>query len=265
VPDEPLRAACDKVVSHLLERHGWQLLEKQGFARRLLARAQAAATEGAEPLEGEALTALAVNEYCLVWYEACRSQGSVQSRAFSELARYLYDRAVAKYGDPALAQEVAQDALVLVYEQIESCRNPGAFMAFALLKLWNAATSYFRRHKRLLEQSETLLAHEGGDEEAASEEAGADWVDRQPLPDAVASDSERGEAIMARVTELLHDSPRAHKQLLAVLYKFVHGYSDQEIAAALETDIAGVHVLRSRGLARLREDAQLRALAQEYL
>jgi len=243
-----------------MQRHGWRLLEESAFAGRLLARAQR--EENAAP---EGLTALAVNLYCTIWHEACRGSGSRRSRAYQELAHYLCDRALHKYGDKEMAHEIAQDALLLIFEQVESCRNPGAFMAFALLKLWNAATSYFRQRDRDLERVEPLPS-EQTPESGDSGDGAPELVDRStPLPEQETVARELTTAVMGRVAELVAASPRAQKQLLAVVYKFVQGYSDEEIAQALATDVAGVHVLRSRGLSRMREDTVLRQLAQNYL
>lgn len=253
-----LQAECQRIVADLMQRHGWQLLESHAFANQLFARAQETTV-----IEAEALTRLAVNLYCLAWYAACRGQGRVRARAYQELAHYLYDRALHKYGDADMAHDIAQDALVLIYEQIDECHNPGAFMAFALLKLWNAATTYFRMRRRHVEQTELIPADETHE---AAHESSPDWVDRVlPLPESVSVDRELAATLMTRINELVLASPRAQKQYLAVLYKFLHGYSDQEIAAALQTDVAGVHVLRSRGLNRLRDDPVLRQLAEEYL
>jgi RNA polymerase sigma factor (sigma-70 family) len=259
---ETLRAECERTITQLMQRHNWQLLDKSAFVTRLLARAQEREQVG-NSVGHEPLNSLAVNEYCLVWHAACRQAGPQQARAYQEIAHYLYDRALHKYGDPDMAHDIAQDALLLIYEQIDNCRNPGAFMAFALLKLWNAATTYFRKRKRAL--AETLPNDDDAErDEAASDEAAPAWIDHsQPPLDESAANRELAVNIMRRVTDLLHASPRAHKQYMAVLYKFLHGYSDQEIAEALETDVAGVHVLRSRGLSRLRDDPILHELAEE--
>jgi RNA polymerase sigma factor (sigma-70 family) len=234
-----------------MARHGWKLLAEDDFSRQLYGRAKAAGITDAE-----ALTSLAVNLYCQVWHTACCSRGEQRKRAFSELAHYLYDRALHKYGERELAHEVAHDAIVLIHEQLENCQNPGAFMAFALLKLWNAATTYFRRRDRLLAQ----LSLEGEEEEEA------EIVDRQSVgPEAATLQTELVETLLWRIGELMQAEPRAQKQYQAVLYKFIYGYSDQEIADHLEMDVAGVHVLRSRGMKRLREDPALRRLAQDFL
>ena len=52
--------------------------------------------------------------------------------------------------------------------------------------------------------------------------------------------------------DVIEANPRARKQLLAVAMKYLEEWDDEEIAAALGTTVANVHVLRSRGLAKLR-------------
>jgi len=68
-----------------------------------------------------------------------------------------------------------------------------------------------------------------------------------------------------RLEEIFREAPQARNQLQAVFLKFLFGYSDEEIAVTLGTDVPNVHVLRSRGLKRLRGDPELRGLAQDIL
>ena len=70
-------------------------------------------------------------------------------------------------------------------------------------------------------------------------------------------------ALLARVGELMQQAPRAQQQFKAVLLKFLYAYSDEEIAEELATEVQNVHVLRSRGLKRLREDEVLRRLFED--
>src|SRR5690606_33855731 len=90
-----------KIVEQLVERHEWRLLDIETFCRRLSARAAALAAT-----EQESLLKIAVNLYCEAWHAACRDAGARRERAYSELARYLYDRARQKYGDAEMAQEI---------------------------------------------------------------------------------------------------------------------------------------------------------------
>ena len=136
-------AHCQAVVAQLMARHDWQLLHAAEFSQRLLARVP---VNGAFDLA--TLTRAAVNLYCEAWHEACHRVGEPQRRAYAELAHYLYDRALHKYGDPETAREITHEALILVHQQLDQCRSPGVFLAFVQFKLWHAATTYFRQRNR---------------------------------------------------------------------------------------------------------------------
>jgi RNA polymerase sigma factor (sigma-70 family) len=239
-----------EVVHQLIARYHWQLLDGETLSRRLFERAQSAAISEREPL-----VKLAITLYCEEWYAACSSEGERRSLAYSELAHYLYDSARHKYGNNDMAQEIAHDALILVSEQLGSCQKPGAFLAFVSLKLWNAATSYLRQRDRQTQRTEALP-----DESTEYAGATADLKDADPTPEERVVSSELTTTLLTRVGELMQQSPRAHPQFKAVLLKFLYGYSDEEIAGELDTEVQNVHVLRSRGLKRLREDPLLKEL-----
>jgi len=237
-----------------MERHDWQLLDESDFCQRLTERARSAGEQSAEGLTREA-----INIYCEVWHAACDAQGERRNRAYQELARYLYDRALYKYRDPELAHEVTQEAIVLVAEQLGNCQSPGAFMAFAMLKLWNAATAYFRQRDRHSKHTTDLPEADGPQQELSEPTMVA-----SASPEAVAVDADLATAVVLRVGEILQMAPRAENQIKAVVLKFLGSYSDEEIAAELGTDVSNVHVLRSRGLKRLRNDPVLEKLAAEF-
>lgn len=257
----PLSPSLLAAVTQVVERHDWQLLPAAALARavekRLASSADAAADSASAPVfTEEDVTKMATNLYCERWHAAC-ADPQLRHRAYTELAHYLYDRARAKYRDAEMAHEITHDAIILVYEQLDKCQNPGAFMAFALLKLWNAATTYFRRRDRQQTRTTALITE-------VDEELGRAPMDQStPLPDTQILDQEEATSLLTRINELVQQSPRASKQFQSVLYKFFYGYSDDEIAEVLETDVANVHVLRSRGLKRLRGDPVLQELAGE--
>ena len=248
-----LRTRCQQIVETLVVRHDWQLWTRVEFAQQIEERVKA------DEVDEEALTKLAVNLYCGVWHEACGSSGARRMRAYNELARYLYDRALHKYHDLEMAQEITHEAILLISQQLDQVRNPGAFLAFALLKLWNAATTYFRQRDRHARRSEPLP--DPSDVEQPGEVADL----QTPQPEAAVVQGELERFVRARIDALIADAPRARSQFQAVLLKFLHGYSDAEIAETLETDVASVHVLRSRGLNRLRTDVVLIRLFEEMI
>ena len=239
------------VVRQLIERHDWRLLNEVEFAHRLSVRASEQS-----PTHTEALTKPAINIYCEVWHAACGEQGEQRTRAYTELARFLYDRAIHKYREPDIAQEIVHDAVILVYEQLENCRKPGAFMAFAMLKLWNAATTYFRKRDRARNLEEMLVVPENISSLISA--GGASGA-----PERAVLDADQSRSILNRLEAVMQESPRGQKQLQAVYLKYLYALSDREIAEYLDTDVNNVHVLRSRGMKRLRQDVQLRRLANE--
>ena len=238
------------IIAALCERHQWQLLARDAWGAQLAARISI------DDAGEEELRRGAVNLYCEAWYAACQPGHPQRDRAYEELARYLYDLALAKYREADLAAELTQDAILLVAEQLDRCRHPGAFMAFMMMKLWNAATTHFRRRNRQQEHTAPLPEPE--------EDVTAALHDVTALtPETTAIQQDDAQRVLRRMGEILREAPRAQKQIQAVLLKFLCAWSDEEIADELQTDVANVHVLRSRGLKRLRGDALLQKLVAE--
>ncbi len=77
-----------------------------------------------------------------------------QNRAYDELFRYLHDSA--RYRYPDMGEEVSQRALTNIFTAFERCRQPGAFLAFALQHLLDAA-----RAPRREQQPRSLSAPAG--------------------------------------------------------------------------------------------------------
>jgi RNA polymerase sigma factor (sigma-70 family) len=144
---------------------------------------------------------------------------------------------VALHRWPELAEDSAQRALVLVYEQIDRCRDPGAFVAFALFKLRHAFKQEQRARGQEVAVDDGLLAQ----------------VHADVAPPAVQVDRyESCRALLAAIERLADERERA-----AIAFKFLGGQSDAEISEALGVTAAHVRVLRHRGLRRLRSDMDL--------
>ena len=159
--------------------------------------------------------------------------------AFGDLYRFLYRAAYNRW--PELAEDATQRALVLVYEQIDRCREPGTFLAFALNKLRHA----FQQEQRARKSSD-----------ASIDEEDLDLVLTDGEPDALEQRllSEESTTALLQAVERLAD-PR---QRSVVLWKFFGGLSDEEIGRQLGIQPGHVRVLRHRGLDRLRADAVLK-------
>jgi RNA polymerase sigma-70 factor (ECF subfamily) len=229
---------CRRIVQALIEENGWALLSERELAQRVL-RAHPHPAPAAE-LE---MRRLVQHQYTIALYEACRQVQNAARRecAYRELHRLLYRVAARRW--PELAEDSAQRALVLVYEQIDRCRDPGAFTAFALYKLRHAIHQERRARGQEIAVDEGLLA-----------QLYADTV----TPAAQVDRRECCQVLLAAIQRLPDKRERA-----AIAYRFLGGLSDAEIGKALGITAVHVRVLRHRGLRRLRDDEQLSAYVEQ--
>lgn len=122
-------------------------------------------------------------------------------------------------------------------------------MAFALQKLRDVARSEQRTGSRRADSLDDDNAPEPSTEADVAEEI----LNRE---------LRRRLRMCAR--EFVRRHPRATLQFAAVWLKFIDGLDDQEIARRLGKPVSAIHVLRARGVAKLRLDDQWRALAREF-
>lgn len=229
--DSDTRQACRRIVRRLSEKYGWTLLSESDLVARVLASAQ----PEAQPAD---LERLARYHYTAALYEACRQTRDPHRReqAYQELFRYLYRAAHNRW--PELAKDATQRALLLVHEQIECCRQPGAFLAFALHKLRHAFQQ--EQQARGCDRPEEPLDDESFEQEQTAY--------RQRL-------SQKREERLMEAIERLPDV----RQRQVITLKYLQGLSDEGIGVCLGITANHVRVLRHRGLARLRRDGQLKS------
>jgi RNA polymerase sigma factor (sigma-70 family) len=223
--------ACRRAVQGLIEKYGWALLPEDDLVALVLGAAQT------EPSPA-GLKKQALRQYTMVLYEACRQTKDPhrRERAYHELFRYLFRAAYNRW--PDLAEDVTQRALVLVCAQIDRCRHPVAFLAFALYKLQHAFQQ--ERRARGRDWSEEEISQRSTEREQAEFQSylgEKEWL--QMLVGAI---------------QRLPDK----RQQKAILHKFLGGLSDEEISAHIGVTVNNVRVLRHRGIVQLREDERLR-------
>ncbi len=129
-----LKNDCQRAVDRRIATHGWQLLDRVEFVRRVVAYVSAD-----RPVDSRHA---ALYTYSAVLYHACSGTEGAdrQARGYTELYNYLYDVAARRY--PTYCAEVSQDAIEAIYMAFSRCREPGAFLAFALHHLLEAGTAH---------------------------------------------------------------------------------------------------------------------------
>jgi DNA-directed RNA polymerase specialized sigma24 family protein len=189
--------------------------------------------------------------YSHALHRACSAADGVaaQNAGYTELHRYLFEVAVWRY--PDVGEEAAQSALVYVYTSFGRCRQPGAFLAFALQHLLNAARTARRQGDRT--SWPLTSAEESGQSSTAD-----------PDPAAAPIIAELRERLTHLTAAFLRRHPRAGRQLAALRMKYVDGLDEQAISQALGVPARTLYVLRSRAAAKLRAEPEWRALAVEF-
>ena len=224
--------AVRRIVRELIQKNDWELLTEDDLVGLVL-------NSGSE-LTATEVKRVATHHYSIAMYNACRGGEGPErrERGYLELHRYLYRAAYNKW--PQIAEDATQAALLKVLEQIDRCRHPGTFLAFALYKLWGA----FKTQAPSKDDDELLetiveIVSEG---EAADPEV---HLDRQEL----------WQELLGAIRRLPNE-----RQQKAILLKYCAGLSDSEIAEQLETSVGNVGVLRHRGIVcGLRRDGGLRS------
>jgi RNA polymerase sigma factor (sigma-70 family) len=228
---------CRRIVRALIEKYDWALLREDDLVGLVLGSVQPG-------ISAAEVDRLARHHYTMVLYEACGQAENLDRReqAYRELFRFLFRAAHNRY--PDLAEDVTQRAIVLVYEQIDRCRSPGTFLAFALNKLRHAFQQEQRARGREIPWDETGR----GNRES-----------RQAGPSSELDQRERLRVVLDAIGRLPDE-----RQRQTILLKFLGGLSDEAIGARLEITAGHVRVLRHRGISRLREDERLREYFEPY-
>jgi RNA polymerase sigma factor (sigma-70 family) len=227
----PSRLVCQQVVHALITRHGWTLLPADELVELVLQSTQA-------QYVSDSLERLVTCHYAIALHAACRLTEDLAQceRGYTDLFRYLHGVARRKW--PDIAEDVAQRALALIHEQIDRCREPAAFLTFALFKL---------RHAAQLEQH----AHGNEPHPTAGNSSLAEAVQEESETQVLAH--ERLHVLLDAIRRL----PDERKRQVLVL-RFFGALSDEEISVRLGIKVNHVRKLRFDALKQLRKDRLLK-------
>ncbi len=164
--------------------------------------------------------------------EARAGDQQAQETLIRRYLRDVYEVTVRILGDPHLAEDAAQEAMVNALQGLRSFRGESSFRTWLLRIAMNAARSLARRNGR---RREVDLSHAENRPEDR-EEPGSNLT-------------MVGEA--QRIEQLLERLPT--KQRLAVSLRVNQGLSYQEIGAVLDCSEGAARVNYHLGIKRLRE------------
>lgn len=222
---------CRQVIRHLIAQFQWTLVAEEELLAVVLTRLPTACSQ-------TSLKQAIIHIYAGLLYAACRqtSDGARRERAFTDLAHFLYRFAAKRM--PERAEDLVNQTLLLVYEQLDDCREPGAFLRFAWWKLRAVI-------KRVQQQDQALFALPDDDEHGF-------LMDSSQGPEEQALHAEQRHLIFTTIQQFLN--PREQQ---IILLTFVNGFSDRDIAEQLNLSAANVRVIRHRALDKLRRNLNI--------
>ncbi len=247
--NDPRLELCQRTATTILARHGWNLLDESTLA----AHATHLLAAVTNPTRTQAERACQ-QVYARTLYAAAQDPAR-QAATYRELHAYLYR--IAQRQRPDLAADAAQEAIVLVYQNIQTCRDPAAFLKFAIYQLLTAFHRLAPRHEEASLDGMLELGAEG--------EPAVELIDDAPSLEAEVEEREVVASFLRWLRGVIEANPRARNQLLAVAMKYLEGRDDADIAATLGTTVANVQVLRSRGLEKLRAEYRKQAPSARFL
>lgn len=233
INDPMLISLCRQEVATRIAHLGWQLVDQEQLTQLLLERMRERAVDGLEMGKTAVLRTQLNHCYSPFLYHACRqiTDRARQNQAYSELHRYLYG--IAHKHWPEYAEDAAQQALLLVAKQIENCKSPESFLSFAFFKLRQAFKQVVQTENR--QEQLVLIASE---EETTFTLNLERFEQKRCLQEALATLKE--------------------VEYKVVVWKYVFGLSDQEIADHLNMTPNAVSTRRNRTLKKLRQNQNLR-------
>jgi DNA-directed RNA polymerase specialized sigma24 family protein len=262
------------IVARMLRLNDWHLISAQALAAQVIARLRgdsghappalpAGASRAASPVDGAVIAC-----YAETLYRAFAGQeGEERQRAaYTELLRYIY-RVTHRYA-PELApderEEIAHTVVAELYYRMvpaQGVRIPGAFIAIALQQTRNALRRWRGAARHILPPIEERAEPGESADDPADDVRGGRWAEDELYLST--AQREQTEQVRTAFSRTMQRHPRAKIQLLVVWLHVVEGVDYQTIAANLGISIANARVLYSRGRSRLRDDADLQALAAE--
>jgi RNA polymerase sigma factor (sigma-70 family) len=252
-----LHQRCLELMPHVLAKYGWQLIEDESaFIDEALIEAQSRLPNHRRTLEQVIADAI-VNRYNHLWYAACRENNTLrQRRALEELHRYLFRAALYKTNpDRFMAEECAQEALILAWQRLHQVRDAGAFMRWASMILINL----MKRKLAKPSQEDELDRSEEDSDEQPPQPSPLDTQPAAPAPSQLTQDSR------TRLEAAIRKCLSSEQQVAVIIGLFLDERAFIELADQLNSSVANISVLKSRALDKLRECDDFMNIVEDLL
>jgi len=247
------REQAQRAIQRVTQKYDWQLIEDaEHFAQQV----EAEATARNVPLDRAAMRC-----YCRHLHDACGSrERKRQTRALREIHAYLFHVAQFKTRRADAAEDLAQRALVKVWERRAQCREPGSFLAFAKQILIFEILEDARHENSRVTRPEIPISDLGRDDDAENDplyQVSGDTGDEGLLN---AMRSELRQEIFDALEACLND-PR---KIYVIVARLLNDAGYAEIAATLGVSINLVNVMYFRARQELQNCPALQKLFVEY-
>jgi RNA polymerase sigma-70 factor (ECF subfamily) len=153
--------------------------------------------------------------------------------AFEELVRRnrraVFRAALAALGNPAEADDVAQEAFVAAYRKLDSFRGDSAFRTWLLSIAWRKAIDRRKSLARWVRMTITARSEDDNSEDA---------IERMPSSDRTQEEALARDELQVEVRRLIATLPRKLRETL--LLAASGEYSYEQVAAMLDTPVGTV-------------------------
>lgn len=206
-----------------------------------------------EQAETGAVGDLAYRAICRCIYEACTAEDrNLQELAYQWLGTYLYLNLLHKLnGNREQAEDLTNNALIIVFRKIADCRQPEFFLKWAAQIAAREFLQLLRKQpkaedRKVLQQVQQNLEFKPQDLEAT-------LADRSIEPENIVLNRERLQEIVNRIEKFRHTKRAGfYKKILYGTYFL--GLDDSELASRLNISVKEVQKRRFQALSALRTD-----------
>ena len=257
---DDLRELCEQLVPRVLTQRGYGLVENMvEFVAEVLVEVQARLPNNHRP-EEKIVEDAVINRYGYIWLSACRSDGTLRQRqAFEELHRYLYPIARHHAGrNTSTAEDSAQDALLIVWQQLDRVRDPGAFARFASVIVYHEVIRRLKKEQPSVDpDSET--GQPGITQDEPDREPGGQ---SDPSPE---STPVMTAALRVKLEAAIRECLPTGAQPAVIIELFFNEKGFKQVADELSLTVENVSVLKSRALKKLKECQNFLDVLEELL